>query len=99
MELYNKKDNPNLNPGATGTENKLPDTNKISDANKTADTDLHDEGIDLVGSGVNEDNEFTGQETPVTEPELPTPPAPSFVSSFIPPAEPPKLPTVTPGVI
>ena len=107
MELYNKKDNPNLNPGATGTENKLPDTNKISDANKTADTDLHDEGIDLVGSGVREENEFTAEDLPeakvVPTEIIPVSPAspsiPTSVSIPTVPAELPKPPTITPGVI
>ncbi|MDO8579731.1 MAG: hypothetical protein Q7R72_02555 [bacterium] len=103
MELYNKKDNPNLNPETIGTENKLLSANKIPDVNKTTDTDLHDEGIDLVGSGVNEDNEFTGQETPITSPESPKVSetlVPSISSTPpTPPPEPPKLPTVTPGVI
>ncbi len=88
MEIYNKKDNQNLITGANETGNKLLDTNKIPDVNKTAaDSDLHDEGIDLVGSGVNEDNEFTGTEAPANESEPPVAP------------ETPKLPTTTPGVI
>jgi hypothetical protein len=77
MELYNKKENsnlPNQNPGELNS--------------KTEEAELHNEGIDLVGSGIREENEFTGDES--TPPEAPaTEPEPLKEE---PKTEPPKAP-------
>ncbi|MEK7607772.1 MAG: hypothetical protein AAB484_02535 [Patescibacteria group bacterium] len=51
---------------------------------KTDDADLHNEGIDLVGSGVNEDNEFTDKDS--VEPKIS---AVAVTETVMPPPTPP----------
>lgn len=69
MELYNKKDNPNLNLETGGAVSDPSAAAPNSPVPPTAPTDdLRAEGIDLVGSGVREDNEFTAPGATVIPP-------------------------------
>ena len=76
MELYNKKDNPNLNleTGGAAADPSAAVPNSPVPPAVPAD-DLRAEGIDLVGSGVREDNEFTAENVipPSFTPRQPTP--------------------------